>query len=112
MTREELVSEYNYYIRKKSEYTAKLNANSVLKGEIESRFDTCIINSEEMNGYCDCSNLFDELSSDYTDKFSETKKQEMIDMLNALDTYLNNQIMIAQYCIYYWDEKIKAYDEQ
>lgn len=112
MSRYSLVVEFNYYTRKREEYKAKLSANAALKSEIEGYFDACMTHGQGIAGYYGCSNFFDQLSEKNDERYSETKKQEILDMLNALDGYISGQISTAQQNINYWDRKIKEYDEE
>lgn len=112
MLRNNLVKEYNYYTRKREEYKAKLSVNSTLKGEIESKFNACMTHGQGIAGYYGFSNFFDELFEKNDERYSEAKKQEILDMLNALDLHINTQISIAQQNINYWEARIKAYDEE
>lgn len=112
MSRYDLVKEYNKYTRKRECYKEKLNINRNLRSELESRFETCINYRNKMEEYEGLSNIFDGLVEKNNERYSVVKKQEVLSMLNYLDTYLNNKITSIQTEINYWDSKITSYDEE
>lgn len=112
MSRYDLVREYNYYTRKRESYKQKLSVNSGLKSKIEEGMDACIEYSQDIGEYDLCANLFDGLYDDNGERYSERKKQDILDLLNALDVHIRNEISDAQDKINYWDGKIKKYDEE
>lgn len=112
MSRNDLVREFNYYTRKRESYKEKLTINAELKSKIEAGMDACIVYSENIGEYDLCANLFNELYDENKERYSERKKQDILDLLNGLDVYINNQISDVQDEINYWNGKIKKYDEE
>lgn len=112
MTRNDLVREFNYYTRKRDVYKEKLAINSELKSKIEAGMDACMEHSQDIGEYDLCANLFNELYEENKERYSEHKKQNILDLLNGLDVQINTQISNAQDEINYWYGRIKKYDEE
>lgn len=112
MSRNDLVREFNYYTRKRESYKEKLAINSELKGKIEAGMDACMEYSQDIGEYDLCANLFNELYDENKERYSERKKQDILDLLNGLDVYINNQISDVKDEINYWSGRIKRYDEE
>lgn len=112
MSRYDLVKKYNYYTRKRESYKEKLTINSELKSKIENSMDACMKYSQDIGEYDLFANLFNQLYDENKERYSESKKQNILDLLNALDVHINNKISNAQDEINYWDGRIKKYDEE
>ncbi len=112
MTRNDLVREYNYYTRKRESYKEKLAVNAELKSKIEAGMDACMEYSQDIEEYDLCANLFNEFYDENNERYSERKKQDILDLLNSLDAYIKNQISDVKDEINYWSGRIKRYDEE
>ncbi len=112
MSRYDLVKEYNFYTGKRACYMEKLTSNAKLRSEIESKMDVCIGYKNEIAAYEVLANFFDEFADINGERYSYNKKQEILSILNDLDSYINNKISSIQIKINYWDSKIKTYDKE
>lgn len=112
MTRSEMLIEYNYYTRKRESYKEKLSKISNVRTELDAVMDDCITYRDELSNYGEDSNMFYELADDNFDRFPERKKQDILDMLDGLETYVSNQITLAQDEIDKWDYSIRQHDKE
>lgn len=112
MTRNDLVREYNYYTRKRESYKEKLAVNAELKSKIEAGMDACMGYSQDIEEYEQSAKLFDQLYEENKERYSEHKKQDILNLLNGLDVQINTQISNAQDEINYWYGRIEKYDEE
>ena len=112
MTKWELIEKYNYYVRKRECFKAKVQANASLKQSVVSEYATLTSNMNSLAAYEDCSVLFGELYTKNKEMFSSSEASRIAGIFDSIDGHLNGVIASCQQSINYYDAEIRRIEEE
>lgn len=111
MTKAEMITQFNFYTRKRNEYADKIDENNRVKQLLEEGLRSCNSSMQKLSDVADKSSLFATLYEKDESYFNDTEISGMIDSLDSLNTHLQNVHDSAQQQINVWYKKIQEYDE-
>lgn len=112
MTRAEMVTEFNYWTRKRDEYKEKISRNSTVRSSLSTGLSGCESYSVGIGSYSDESVLFGDLSIKANNAFNSTFTANVLAAIDGVGNHLESEKSYAQGQINYYDSLIKQYDAE
>ena len=112
MSRYEMVTKYNFYVRKRDCYAAKIQDNAALREMLSSGLSNCNTYMNDLKQYSDDAVIFQQLYDKNYEYFSAEENQRLLDIIDEVGTHLENVRQSAQNSINYWDREIRDYDDE
>lgn len=112
MTRYEMVTKYNFYVRKRECYAAKIQENAELRATLCDRLSNCNAYMKDLEQYSDDAVIFQQLYDKNYEYFSVEENERLLDIIDEVGTHLEEVRQGAQSSINHWDSEIRAYDAE
>ncbi len=112
MTRYEMVMKYNFYVKKRACYDAKIQKNSALRVVLSDGLSNCNEYMNDLKQYSDAAVIFQQLYDKNYEYFSAEEKQLLLDIIDEVGTHLEKVRQGAQDSINHWDREIREYDAE
>lgn len=112
MTKYEMVEKYNYYVRKRECYKAKIQANTLLKQTVIWEYQKMITDMNAISDFSEYAEIFKELYSQNYTMFSDEKVMHIEEIFDSIDTHLKDISQSCQDMINYYDAEIKKVEVQ
>lgn len=112
MTRYEMVTKYNFYIRKRNCYAVKIQENAELRATLYDRLSNCNTYMNNLEQYSDDAAIFQQLYDKNYEFFNVEENERLLDIIDEVGTHLEEVMQGTQNSINYWDREIRAYDAE
>lgn len=112
MTRYEMVTKYNFYVRKRDCYAAKIQDNAALRETLSDRLSNCNTYMNDLKQYSDDAVIFQQLYDKNYEYFNAEENQRLLGIIDEVGTHLEKVKQSAQNSIDYWYKEIRAYDAE
>lgn len=112
MTRNEMITEFNFYVRKRNCYVTKIEVNNALKTTLRDGLSNCNTYTGEIESYADDAVIFQQLYDKNYDYFNAAENQRLLGILDDVGTHLEDVINRTQQSINYWQAEIDAHDAE
>ena len=110
MTRYDMVSEYNFYVRKRDCYAAKIQENTALRATLSDELSKCNAYMNDLKQYSDDAVIFQQLYDKNYAYFNAEENQRLLNIIDQVGEHLEGVRQEAQDSINHWDREIRAYD--
>ena len=107
MTKQEMIRKYNFFVRKRECYEAKIQANALLKQTVSDELRTLTANMNELGLYEDKAIIFEELYNRNYSMFNSDEAYRILDIFDSIDSHLKKIKENCQSSINYYDGEIK-----
>lgn len=112
MTRSEMVTEYNFWVRKRECYKEKIATNTNVRAVLSVCLNNCEISMSKLDAFSSASVLFEELYIKNNASYNSTKASNILAIIDEVGMHLETVKSNAQQQINYWYEKIAKYDAE
>ncbi len=112
MTRSEMITEYNFWVRKRECYKEKIATNINVRAVLSDGLSNCETSMSKLDAFSDASVLFEELYTKNNASYNSTEISNILQIVDEIGIHLETVKSNAQQQINYWYAKIAEYDAE